>query len=169
MTRIFTALILFFLSPLVSAQDRPDSIVSSHGEIWMAGQPTAEDLADWQSAGVTAVINLRPASEMENVEFNESGVAAELGLTYINIPMPREAYTPETISLISNALGNTNGQVVIHCTIGWRASHSYAAFLIENENMTPQDVIELELWPRSGLDGDMMRLLSPRYAAAYPE
>ncbi|WP_421790752.1 beta-lactamase hydrolase domain-containing protein [Hyphobacterium sp.] len=151
------------------AQETPDSIVSEHGSVWFAGQPTEADLQAWSEAGVTTIINLRPDSEMEGVDFDEPAAIDALGISYTNIPMPREAYTPETVDLIGQTLETAQGRVVVHCTIGWRASHSYTAYLIESGHMTPQEAVDLNLWPRDGINEEMMRRLSPAYAAAFPE
>ena len=172
MIRYVSALFLFLASPLAMAQDTPDTpdnIVSSHNDVWLAGQPNEADIQEWASSGVTTVINLRPDSEMEGIPFDEPETVSANGMNYISIPMPRAAYTLGTIALITEALDAADGRVVVHCTIGWRASHAYTAYLIESGALAPENAADLNLWPCDGLNQDMMHSISASYSDAFPE
>ena len=85
---------------------------------------------------VTLVVNLRTPEEMENrerVPFDEAAVLLELGIEYVWIPLGGEEhpYTPEAVATFAEALARHTGPVLLHCTVAWRASHLWAAYLVE--------------------------------------
>lgn len=152
------------------AQDADTAaIVSSHGRVQIAAQPDAAEIQSWIDAGTTLVISVRTEREMNELAFNEAELFGQAGVTYVNIPMGYElGYSPDATSAIAELLAVHDGPVVIHCTIGFRAAHAYAASLIETGQLDPVEANELALSPRGDLDPDTMRSLSPRYAAAFP-
>ena len=105
-------------------------------DLFIAGQPTERALRAMKDAGVTTVINLRMPQEMTRIGFDEEKLIAELGMTYVHIPMRGgvgpSAYSPETLRKFTEALRAADGKVLLHCTIAWRASHIWAAYLIEH-------------------------------------
>ena len=58
--------------------------VSRLADVYLAGQPTADDLAEAKKLGINTVINLRPDSEAK--EFNEREAVEAAGLVYVHIP-----------------------------------------------------------------------------------
>jgi uncharacterized protein (TIGR01244 family) len=104
-------------------------------DLFIGGQPTERALRDMKQLGVTTVINLRMPQEMERIGFDEAKLIADLGMTYVHIPMRggtgEMAYSPETLRKFSDALRSANGKVLLHCTVAWRASHIWAAYLIQ--------------------------------------
>ena len=54
-------------------------------DLYVAGQPTAEDIAAFAREGGKHVINLRPPSETPGLD--EAAVAAAAGLAYHNLPI----------------------------------------------------------------------------------
>jgi protein tyrosine phosphatase (PTP) superfamily phosphohydrolase (DUF442 family) len=56
-------------------------------------------------------------------------------MKYVHIPMRggdgEMSYSPETLRKFSEALKAADGKVLLHCTIAWRASHIWAAYLIQ--------------------------------------
>jgi uncharacterized protein (TIGR01244 family) len=105
-------------------------------DLFIAGQPTERALREMQKLGVTTVINLRMPQEMARIGFDEEKLIAELGMKYVHIPMRGgtgpNSYSPETLRQFSEALRAANGKVLLHCTVAWRASHIWAAHLIQN-------------------------------------
>lgn len=107
------------------------------GRVFIGGQPGEEALRALPDHGVTCVVNLRTPSEMENrerVPFDEAAVLEELGVEYVWIPLggDEHPYTPEAVATFADALLRHEGPVLLHCTVGWRASHLWAAFLVEH-------------------------------------
>lgn len=104
-------------------------------DLFIAGQPTERALRDMKAQGVTTVINLRMPQEMTRIGFDEPRLIAELGMKYVYIPMRGgagdQAYSPETLRKFSEAMRAADGKVLLHCTVAWRASHIWAAYLIQ--------------------------------------
>jgi uncharacterized protein (TIGR01244 family) len=104
-------------------------------DVFVTGQPTERGLRELKAQGVTTVVNLRTPEEMtRNVGFDEPALVKELGMRYVYLPVRGTAeypYSPATLAKFAEAVSSTNGKVLLHCTIAWRASHLWAAYLIE--------------------------------------
>ena len=110
------------------------STIADVGPAFVAGQPTADALRSMKAAGVTTVINLRTQPEMDNrqqVPFDEEALVKELGMKYVHIPLggPDTPYTPAAVTKVNDAMKAAGGKVLLHCTVAWRASHMWAAYL----------------------------------------
>ena len=142
------------------------------GRVFIAGQPSREALAQLHALGVTAVINLRTPAEMEDrqrVPYDEAAAVAELGMEYVSIPLggDEHPYTPQAVDRFATALAEHRGPVLLHCTVGWRASYLWVAYLVREHGLTLQDAlargqaIALSTDPLEGLLG---RRLKVQYA-----
>jgi len=104
-------------------------------DVFVAGQPTERALREMRDQGVTTVVNLRTPEEMKNnVDFDEQGLVAQLGMRYVFLPVRGNdefPYSPETLAKFKEAVSKANGKVLLHCTVAWRASHLWAAYLID--------------------------------------
>jgi uncharacterized protein (TIGR01244 family) len=104
-------------------------------DLYIAGQPTERALREMKAQGVTTVINLRMPQEMERIGFDEPKLIASLGMKYVYIPMRggsgEMSYSPETLARFSEAMRSAEGKVLLHCTVAWRASHIWGAYLIQ--------------------------------------
>lgn len=115
-----------------------DKFAQVGDDVFIAGQPTEKGLRELQTRGATTVVNLRTPPEMAKVPFDEARLARELGMDYINIPvrgtkdMP---YSPAALKQFADAMTNAKGKVLLHCTVAWRASHLWAAYLIQYRNV----------------------------------
>ena len=108
------------------------SRIFKEGRVYISGQPTEEALRALPDHGVTMVVNLRTPGEMddrERVSFDEKAVLEELGIEYVWLPQGGEEhpYVPATVASFIEALDGHEGRVLLHCTVGWRASHLWAA------------------------------------------
>ena len=113
--------------------------VSVGDDMFIAGQPTEKALRELRAKGVTTVVNLRMPEEMAQIGFDEAALAKELGIKYVYIPMRGTAenpYGPKQLDAFTAAMASADGKVLLHCTIAWRASHLWAAYLIR-ERKTP--------------------------------
>jgi uncharacterized protein (TIGR01244 family) len=103
--------------------------------MFIAGQPTERALRAMKDQGVTTVVNLRMPQEMERVGFDERRLIEQLGMKYVHIPMRggsgENAYSPQTLATFAEAMMQAEGKVLLHCTVAWRASHIWAAYLIQ--------------------------------------
>jgi uncharacterized protein (TIGR01244 family) len=103
-------------------------------DLFIAGQPTERALREMKAQGVTTVVNLRSPPEMARVGFDEAALVEQLGMKYVYIPMRGNAefpYSPETLRRFSDVMKSADGKVLLHCTIAWRASHLWGAYLIQ--------------------------------------
>lgn len=112
-------------------------------DIFIAGQPTERGLRELKAQGVTTVVNLRTPSEMTgSVRFDEARLVEELGMRYVYLPVRGDTaypYSPATLTQFAEAVSSAKGKVLLHCTIAWRASHLWAAYLIKERGI-PVDV-----------------------------
>lgn len=122
------------------------AVLASAGDVYVAGQPSREAL-DWlKSEGVTTVVNLRTQPEMDNrdrVPYDEAAALDSLGLEYVHIPLGGEddPYTPEAVARFAEAVDLSEGKVLLHCTVGWRASHMWVAYLVRHRGMELNEAI----------------------------
>jgi uncharacterized protein (TIGR01244 family) len=115
------------------------------GDVFIAGQPTERALREMRDQGVTTVINLRMPDEMKRaVSFDEQALVEQLGMRYVYIPVRAgtdRPYSPETLDRFAEAVQEANGKVLLHCTIAWRASHLWAAYLIRERGIPVEDAL----------------------------
>ena len=103
-------------------------------DMFIGGQPTEKALRDMKAQGVTTVVNLRTPPEMAQIGFDEAKLVGELGMKYVYIPMRGNdefPYSPAELKKFSDAMAAADGKVLLHCTIAWRASHLWGAYLIQ--------------------------------------
>jgi uncharacterized protein (TIGR01244 family) len=152
---LFAAAVLF--APAAFAQtagtlpqklDLPgfQAVVSDAGSVYVSGQPSEAALRDLAAKGVKTVISVRTVAEMNNraqVPFDEAALAKELGMTFVNVPMggASSPYTPEALDQVISAIKASDGEVLLHCTIGWRASHVWAAYLVKERGLSYEEAI----------------------------
>jgi uncharacterized protein (TIGR01244 family) len=112
--------------------------VSVGDDMFIGGQPTEKALRELRAKGVTTLVNLRMPEEMARVGFDEAALAQELGIRYVYIPMRGtrdNPYGPKELDTFAAAIASADGKVLLHCTIAWRASHLWAAYLIRERKI----------------------------------
>jgi uncharacterized protein (TIGR01244 family) len=115
-----------------------DKFSSVGDDLFIGGQPTEKALRELRAKGVTTIVNLRMPQEMARVGFDEAALARELGMRYVHIPMrgtPENPYGPKQLDEFAAAIAAADGKVLLHCTIAWRASHLWAAYLIRERQV----------------------------------
>lgn len=103
-------------------------------DLFVAGQPTERALRELKAQGVTTIVNLRSPSEMQRIGFDESKLIADLGMKYVYLPVRGDAefpYSTATLASFTDVMRQAEGKVLLHCTVAWRASHLWAAYLIQ--------------------------------------
>ncbi len=121
-----------------------EKFVSVGDDFFIGGQPTEKALRDLRAKGVTTVVNLRMPQEMAQIGFDEAALLKELGITYVHIPMrgsPENPYGPKELDTFAATLASAPGKVLLHCTIAWRASHLWAAYLIRDRKVPVADAL----------------------------
>ena len=122
------------------------------GSVLIAPQPLAADLEALGAKGVRRVINLRTPEEMATLGFDAESVAKAQGMDYTLLPIAGNAgFTPASLDAFSAAMATGEGDVLLHCASGTRAAHLYAAWLVREKGLGPEDAMRrvgpLGLWP----------------------
>jgi len=117
------------------------------GRLLIGGQPDEAALQKFKDLGVTAVVNLRTPAEMddrERVPFDEAAAVLKLGMEYVHIPLggADHPYDTRAVETFATVLENHSGPVLLHCTVAWRASYLWAAYLIMNQGYPLDEAVE---------------------------
>jgi len=109
--------------------------VHAFGETLLAGQPTAEDLAEAKRRGISAVINLR---ETEELDWDERAAVDNLSLEYHHIPFRKpESLTDDVFEKVRDALRDADKKpVLLHCASANRVGAVWAAFRVLDQGLT---------------------------------
>ena len=115
--------------------------------VFMSGQPDEAGLERVKALGVTRVINLRTHHEMDNrdiVPFDEAAAIEALGLDYVHIPSggPDTPYSPAQVEAFANAVEGAD-RVLVHCTVAFRATHMWTAYLISKRGVPFVEAIDI--------------------------
>lgn len=110
----------------------------------IGGQPTSALLRDAAEAGIRVVVNLRPAGE-EDPGFDEAALAAELGMTYLQVPVARAGgLTAENVRLFDAVLEQVGDQpALLHCSTGNRVGAMAALHGARFRGLDPEAAVEL--------------------------
>ena len=139
-----------------------EKFASVGDDMFISGQPTERALRDLRAQGVTTVVNLRTPEEMsKRVPFDEAALVKELGMEYVYLPMrgtPEFPYSPAAVKSFAGAMSGAKGKVLLHCTIAWRASHLWAAYLIQYRDVPAATALQqartINLMDDMRMDGD---------------
>ena len=107
-------------------------------DVFVGGQPTQRALRELKAQGVTTVVNLRSPQEMAAISFDEAALVKSLGMKYVYLPMRGTAelpYSPAAVKSLATAMKEADGKLLLHCTVAWRASHLWAAYLIQERQL----------------------------------
>ena len=116
------------------------------GRGYVAGQPTEDALRRLAHEGVKTVICFRGEDEMNDrniVSFDEAALLKELGINYVHIPLGSiKDYSPAKVEEFAKSLDKAEGKVLVHCTVGWRASMMWASYLHRYQKQSLDDAIK---------------------------
>ena len=114
------------------------------GDVFLAGQPSQEDLDSLIKVGVTLVVNLRTEDEMNHLNFDQTEHLKTSGVDYIHIPMGgSDGYKDEAIEKMGKKMKSAEGKVLIHCRGAGRATYAWMAWLVNYENYSIDDAVAL--------------------------
>ena len=115
-------------------------------DVFIGGQPTERALRELHDQGVTTVVNLRSPEEMtRTVNFDEAALVKQLGMKYVYLPMRGSKelpYAPKAVDDLAAAMRETDGKLLLHCTVAWRASHLWAAYLIQERHVPVETALQ---------------------------
>lgn len=136
------------------------SLVVSDGEVWFAGQPSADELKAWADDGVKLIVNSRTPEEMAGLGFDPVAACEALGLRYVEMPIGgAHGANPQFTLMLAQLLEETDGKTVMHCRSGTRSAHLYAAYLL-HQNPELTDPFGEFGWPL-GRDMSLVQALKP--------
>lgn len=118
------------------------------GDVFVSGQPDEAALRGLiENHGVTLVVNLRTASEMERLRTDEKAPFDEAafmrpytvshGVEYLELPIGGEEHppTPEQVDAFAEALARHEDAALLKCASANRASQMWAAYLVRRWGM----------------------------------
>lgn len=122
------------LEPVEMGETRP---VHKFGDIWLAGQPSPEDLALFQQQGVETIINVRRAEE---IDWGEAAEVERLGMHYVYAPFGGDVkLTPEIIDEVLTTLRDeTRGPTLFHCASANRVGAIWYAYRVLDGGVSPE-------------------------------
>jgi uncharacterized protein (TIGR01244 family) len=135
------------------------------GRVLVTGQPSEAALERLRAEGVTAVVNLRTQAEMDDraqVPFDERAAADRLGLDYVHLPIGGDGapWRVEVVDELARVLERHRGPVLLHCTVAWRASYVWTAYLVRHLGLPLEEAIDRGR--AIGLGPDPLELLLDR-------
>jgi len=102
--------------------------VKVNDQLSTAGQPTEDQLRDAAAEGFTTIINLAPVNPPYTPP-DEAGLARELGLTYVYIPVAWNNPTDADFAAFEQAMDEmTGGRTLIHCAANFRVTAFYSLY-----------------------------------------
>ena len=143
------------MTALIPNFQRPEPNVA------IAGQPSAEQLAQLKHEGFRSVINLRPISEQAG--FDEPAEVKRLGLGYFHIPIENASgLTSEAVTALDKVLENKDElPVFVHCGSGNRVGALFALRAAWLKGASVPDAIEAgRQHGLTKLEDDVRRILA---------
>jgi uncharacterized protein (TIGR01244 family) len=108
------------------------------GDIYLAGQPKAEDFTLFRERGVRTVFNLRHDSETP--ELNERQLVEALGMTYIYLPWNGPAeLTDQVLDEMRAVLVDAPRPILFHCASANRVGAAWLAYRVLDQGIALED------------------------------
>ena len=104
-------------------------------DIFLAGQPTAEDFQEFKKRGVKSVLNLRTKEEMD---FDEAKTLKSLGLEYHHVPIAGpDSLTDENFDKLRKLLNEKQQRpMLLHCASANRVGAMWLAHRVLDGGLT---------------------------------
>lgn len=135
----------------------------------VSGQPTLEQIARLPAAGITTVINLRPAAENPGVD--ERAAVEQAGMKYLALPLSGAAdLTPDNVRRFDQLLaGSASEKVLMHCASGNRVGAMMALRARWVQGRSAEEAMAIgRAAGLTGLAGDVQQLLEAEAPRASP-
>lgn len=112
-----------------------------HGKVYLAGQPSKEDLELLKKKGVKTVINLRPSKEQK---WNEGTVVKDLGMKYYHLPFRKpNTLTDKVFDEAREILKNKkNEPILLHCSSANRVGPIWIAHRVLDDNVSFEQALQ---------------------------
>jgi len=110
--------------------------------VMSGGQPSEQDLELLRDRGVTTVVTLR--REDEEVPYDEAAKAAELGMSFVRIPVgTSEGLDAATANKLRQTLAAAPGPTFVHCGSGNRVGALFAIDAMVNDGKSLEEALEV--------------------------
>jgi len=119
----------------------------------LSGQPTEKQLAQIKDLGVTHIVNLGPHSNKGALK-DEAGTVAELGMSYIYIPVDFEKPTDSDFQGFVEAIErNTDTSIHVHSIFNARVSAFFYRYAQEGRGYSEAETFSLMdgIWRPGGV------------------
>jgi|GEM_PF-1726827 len=112
--------------------------VFKHNDIYIAGQPAADDMQALKDAGITRVISVRGEGE---IDWDEKAAVEAAGMEFFSIPMAApEDMTDEALTKIRGMLNQSSEKpVMLHCGAASRAAAIWMTYNAIDEKAGVED------------------------------
>ncbi len=115
-----------------------------HGQIYISEQPSEDAVREFAEMGGTTVINLRRDEEMAKyVGYDEPWLVRDLGMRYVHVPLSPSSLSDRDVERVSNAIGKSEGPVLMHCASGTRGAALLATHLATRGGMPVGEAIHV--------------------------
>ena len=158
----FLAAALLLFAAALPAQEwtELDDGLRASDTVLVGGQPTEAVLREAAAAGIEVVVNMRGANE--DPGYDEAALAAELGLTYLRVPIagPQDL-SAESVLLFDAVLKQVDGRpALMHCASGNRVGALYALHASRYDGLDDEAAIEYgKAHGLKGLEGKVRETL----------
>lgn len=118
--------------------------VTTWGDLTMAGQPSVEDLELAKKRGITRVLNVRTAPELERMDWSEAAACADLGVEYVQVGFGGEDVTDEVVDLVLATLDRPapdGGGTLFHCASGNRTALFVALLRMRDDGLSYDEAL----------------------------
>ncbi len=111
------------------------------GQLFLAGQPTPDDISKLKQQGIQRVISLRMPQE---VEWDEAGLLRKSGIEYISIPFSGvESLTDDVFDKVRKLLRESDQHpTMLHCGSANRVGATWLAYRVLDEGVPLDQAIE---------------------------
>ncbi len=120
-----------------------DMKVQKFGGIYLGGQPSDDDLKQFDAAGVKTVINLRPAAE--NPKSDEAKFCESIGIDHYYNPAfdSPDSLSDPIFTRVRDLLTNKNNQpLLLHCASGNRVGAVWLAHRVLDDGVPYEKALE---------------------------
>lgn len=115
--------------------------VHAFGDIYLAGQPSPEDLMLLKRTGIKTIITLRKTNE---ISWDEAAAVTQQDMKYVEAPFQSpEELKPEVFDKVLKVLRDKKrGPTVLHCASSNRVGAIWYAYRVLDDKLSPEAALE---------------------------
>lgn len=115
--------------------------VHAYGDIYLAGQPSPEELPLLEAAGIKTIISLRHKKELP---WDEAATVKQNGMDFVHVPFAgAQQLKPEVFDKVLKVLRDKKrGPTVLHCGAANRVGAIWYAYRVLDGNLSPDEAMK---------------------------